>query len=63
VGCQERVVWHPSLSIPARGFDFTDAAIARVKTTIQIWDGYGANSDRRWLEPLLTFWLESEPRP
>ncbi len=62
VGGQERVVWNPSLSIPPKEFEFTDADIARITATIETWDGYGVNSDRRWLEPLLMFLLESKPR-
>ena len=31
VAGQERTVWNPSLSIPAKDFDFTDAEIARIK--------------------------------
>jgi hypothetical protein len=50
---QERVVWNPALSIPAKEFVFTDPEVARIKSALQTWDGYGATSDRRWLEPLL----------
>jgi hypothetical protein len=50
---QERVVWNPALSIPAKDFEFTDPEVARIKAAIQTWDSYAANTDRRWLEPLL----------
>jgi hypothetical protein len=50
---QERVVWNPALSIPARQFEFTDAETGRIKSALQTWDGYGATADRHWLEPLL----------
>jgi hypothetical protein len=53
VAGQERVVWSPELSIPAKDFEFTDHEIARIKTAIQTRDSYGVNADRRWLEPLL----------
>ena len=53
VAGQERVVWNPSLSLPAREFEFTEAEIARIKASIESWHGYAANGDRRWLEPLL----------
>ena len=53
VAGQERVVWNPALSIPAKEFVFTDPEVARIKSALQTWDGYGATSDRRWLEPLL----------
>ena len=53
VAGQERAVWNPTLSIPAKEFDFTDQEVARIKVAIQTWDGYGATADRGWLEPLL----------
>ena len=53
VAGQERVVWNPALSIPAKEFVFTDPEVARIKSALQTWDGYGAIADRRWLEPLL----------
>jgi hypothetical protein len=54
VSGQERTVWNPSLSIPVRAFDFTDAEVVRVKAAIETWDAYGAAADRRWLEPLIS---------
>ena len=53
VAGQERVVWNPMLCISAKEFEFTDAEVARIKSALQTWDGYGATADRRWLEPLL----------
>jgi len=53
VNGQERTVWNPSLSIPPKDFEFTDAEIARIRTAIETWAAYGASADRRWLEPLL----------
>src|SRR5437868_6438296 len=53
VAGQERVVWNPDRSTPAKKFDFTDPEIARLKAALQTWDSYGANADRRWLESLL----------
>ena len=53
VACQERAVWNPALSLPPTEFGLTDAEIARIKTALETWDAYGANADRRWLEPLL----------
>jgi hypothetical protein len=53
VAGQERVVWNPALSIPAKEFEFTDSEVARLKAALQTWDSYGVNADRRWLEPLL----------
>lgn len=53
VNGQERTVWNPSISIPARDFDFTDTDLDRIKNGIETWDGYSAAADRRWLEPLI----------
>lgn len=53
VAGQERVVWNPALSIPAKDFEFADSEVARIKAAIQTWDSYGAGADRRWLQPLV----------
>jgi hypothetical protein len=53
VAGQERVVWNPALSIPAKDFEFSDPEVARIRAAVQTWESYGANADRRWLEPLL----------
>ena len=53
VAGQERAVWNPALSIPAKEFEFTDSEVARIKGAIEMWDAYSANADRNWLEPLL----------
>jgi hypothetical protein len=53
VAGQERVVWNPALSLPAKDFEFTDPEVARLKAAIQTWDSYGVNADRRWLQPLM----------
>ena len=53
VAGQERVLWNPALSLPAKEFEFTDPEVARIKAAIQTWDSYGVAADRRWLEPLL----------
>jgi hypothetical protein len=50
---QERVAWEPTRSIPQRDFDFTETELARMRAAVENWTGYGAGSDRRWLEPLL----------
>jgi hypothetical protein len=55
VAGQERVLWNPSLSIPAKEFDFTDPEVIRIKVAIQAWESYGATIDRRWLEPILQY--------
>ena len=53
LGGQERTLWNPSLSIPAKEFDLADSELVRIKAAIQTWDSYGANADRRWLQPLV----------
>ena len=53
VGGQERVLWNPSFSIPAKAFDFTEAETARMRAVVEAWSGYAVAADRRWLEPLL----------
>jgi hypothetical protein len=53
VAGQERVVWSPALTLPARDYEFTDAETARIKAALQTWDSYGVGADRRWLQPLI----------
>lgn len=53
VAGQERVVWNPALSLPAKEIEFSDPEAARIKAAIQTWDSYGAAADRCWLEPLV----------
>ena len=53
VAGQERVVWNPALSIPAKDFEFTDPEVARMRSAVETWDSYCAAADRRWLEPVL----------
>ncbi len=62
VGGQERILWNPSMSIPAKEFEFTDAEVARIKPAIETWDGYSAAADRRWLEPLIEALLLSRTK-
>lgn len=61
VNGQERTVWNLSLSIPVKEFGFAEGEIARIKAAIETWDGYGVNSDRRWLQPLIEVLLPPEP--
>ena len=53
VGGQDRVIWNPALSLPAKEFEFTDAEVARIRASVEGWQAYAANADRRWLEPLI----------
>jgi hypothetical protein len=53
VAGQERVVWNPARSIPAKEFEFTEAEVARIRAALQTWDSYSAATDRQWLAPLL----------
>ena len=62
VAGQERVVWNPALSVSAKDFEFSDPEVARMKTAIQTWDSYGANADRRWLQPLVEALFSAEPQ-
>lgn len=56
VAGQERVIWNPVLSIPAKEFEFTEAEVARIRAALQTWDSsYGAAADRQWLQPLLDY--------
>ena len=56
-------MWNPALSIPAKEFEFSDPEVARIKAAIQTWDSYGANADRRWLEPSIDVLLPREAKP
>lgn len=51
---RERVTWNPTLSLPPKEFEATDAEVARIRSALESWASYGANADRRWLEPLLS---------
>ncbi len=53
VAGHERLIWNPSLSLPSKELEFTDAELARIRPAVETWDGYGAAADRSWLEPLL----------
>lgn len=46
-------MWNPSLSIPAKDFEFSEVEVAHVKGALQTWDQYGVAADRRWLGPLV----------
>ncbi len=61
VSGQERTVWDPSLALPPKEFDFTEAEFLRIKAAIEAWSGYGVNTDRNWLEPLLLVMIRSGP--
>ena len=61
VAGQERVVWNPARSIPAKEFEFTDPEVTRIKAALQTWESYGVAGDRRWLEPLLRTIFSNEP--
>jgi hypothetical protein len=59
---QERLVWNPALSIPAREFEFTDAEVARIKAALQTWESYAVATDRHWLQPIIEAVFSIEPR-
>ncbi|MBI4905712.1 MAG: hypothetical protein HY820_18915 [Acidobacteria bacterium] len=58
---QERVLWNPTLTVPARELELTDVEIARVGAVLDSWATYGVAADRRWLEPLLRVFEVSKP--
>jgi len=53
-------VWNPSLSFPAKEFEFSDPEVARIKVAIGAWDSYGVATDRRWLGPILEILFAAE---
>lgn len=63
VAGREHAVWNPALSIPAKDFEFSDPEVARLKAAVQTWDSYGANADRRWLQPLVEMLFSARPEP
>ena len=62
VAGQDRVVWNPDRSVPAKDFEFNDTEVARIKAALQTWDSYGVNADRRWLQPLVETLFSTEPQ-
>jgi len=62
VAGQERGLWNPALSIPAKEFEFSDPEAARLKAALQTWDAYTANLDRSWLEPRVVTLFSTERR-
>jgi hypothetical protein len=59
---QERLVWNPALSIPAKEFEFSDAEVTRIRAALQTWDSYGVANDRKWLAPLIEALFSAEPQ-
>ena len=55
------MIWNPSLSIPAKDFEFTESEVARIRSALETWAHYGAKADRPWLEPLLDAFTTSAP--
>ena len=53
VGGRERVLWNPALALPRKDFVLADTELARVKTALESWEGYGVDAERPWLESLL----------
>ena len=62
VAGQERLVWNPALSLAAKDFEFSDPEVARIRAAIETWDSYGANADRRWLQPLVEMLFSAQPQ-
>jgi hypothetical protein len=59
---QDRVMWNPSLSVPAKEFESSDPEVARIKAAVQTWDSYGVNADRRWLQPVIEALFSKAPQ-
>jgi hypothetical protein len=59
VAGQERVVWNPARTVPAKEFELTESEAARIRAAVESADSYGAGADRRWLEPLLRALISS----
>jgi hypothetical protein len=55
-------MWNPALSLAPKEFEFSDPEVARIKAAIETWDAYGANADRRWLQPLVETLFSAEPQ-
>jgi hypothetical protein len=62
VAGQDRVVWNPALTLAAKELVFTDPEIARIKAAIEMWESYGADADRRWLQPLVETLFSARPQ-
>jgi len=62
VAGQERVVWNPALSLAVKEFEFSDPEAARIKAAIETWNSYGADADRRWLQPLVETLFPAQPQ-
>ena len=62
VGGQERVMWNPAISIPAKEFEFSDPEVTRINAAVQTWDSYAVNADRRWLQPVIEALFSKVPQ-
>jgi hypothetical protein len=57
VGGQERVVWNPERSLPAKAVDVTDSDASRIRPALESWPGFGVETDRRRLGLLLNAFM------
>jgi hypothetical protein len=48
----ERCGRNPTLFLPVKVFEFTEAECARIRGAVETWDDYDVNGDRRWQQPL-----------
>ncbi len=62
VAGQERTIWNPALSVPAREYEFSDVDVARMKAELSTWDSYGVNAGRRWLQPVVEALFSKAPQ-
>ena len=61
-GGQERVVWNADLSLPTKEFEFSDPEAARIRSALLTWESYAADTDRRWLQPLVEVLFPTDTR-
>jgi hypothetical protein len=50
---QERVIWDVTKKLEAKGYEFSDAEITRIRKVVEEWPYFMTSTDRAWVEPLL----------
>ena len=63
VAGQERIIWNPMLALQAKEFEFAESEAVRVRSALESWNSFGADVDRRWLQPLLWMLWEAPSWP
>lgn len=49
----EAIGWDRTKRLEPKGFEFSDAEIARVRKIVEEWPHFMTSTDRAWVEPLL----------